>query len=58
MGGSAGLNVAAALRLAESLEGPATIVTVAPDVGNKYLSKIYDPDWLRENNLAFVADPC
>ncbi|EGR27120.1 hypothetical protein IMG5_201450 [Ichthyophthirius multifiliis] len=51
LGGSAGLNVVAALQLASSLEGPATIVTVAPDTGVKYLSKIYNLQWLKNNGF-------
>ena len=39
-GGSGGLNVFAALRLAKSLPTKATIVTVLPDSGIKYLSKV------------------
>ena len=50
-GGSTGANVWAALRLAERLEGPVTIVTIAPDTGIKYLSKIYNDDWMREQGL-------
>ncbi len=42
VGGSAGLNVVAAIKLAASIQGPAIIVTVAPDAGVKYLSKIYN----------------
>lgn len=50
-GGSTGANVWGALKLAAMLEGPATIVTVAPDSGVKYLSKIYNDEWMRENDL-------
>ena len=42
VGGSSGLNVAAALKFASTLDGPANIVTVCPDAGVKYLSKIYN----------------
>ena len=51
-GGSSGLNVFAALRLAETIEGPCTIVTVMPDLGVKYLTKIYNDEWLKANNLS------
>ena len=56
VGGSSGLNVQAAVQLAESLkEGPATIVTVLPDSGFKYLSKVFNPEWLEAN--AFQTRP-
>ena len=45
-GGTGGANVWAALKLAESLDGPATIVTVIPDNGVKYMSKFYDDAWM------------
>lgn len=54
-GGSSGLNVAAAVRLAETSTEPEVIVTVLCDLGAKYLSKIYNPQWLEENGL--VAPP-
>lgn len=54
VGGSAGLNVAAAIKLASTLEGPATIVTVSPDSGVKYLSKIYNSEWLKANGFEGV----
>ena len=53
-GGSAGMNVHAALRVAAKLAAdgrPATVVTVMPDCGIKYLSKVYNDDWLAENGL-------
>jgi cystathionine beta-synthase/cysteine synthase A len=50
-GGTAGANVWAAMKLAASLNKPAVIVTVAPDSGVKYLSKIYNDDWMREKGL-------
>ena len=50
-GGSSGANVWAALEIARKLTKPATIVTVAPDGGVKYLSKIYNDDWMEDNHL-------
>jgi cystathionine beta-synthase/cysteine synthase A len=50
-GGTAGANVWAAIKLASTLTKPAVIVTVAPDSGVKYLSKIYNDDWMREKGL-------
>ena len=52
MGGSAGLNVHAAIEVANSVSEPAVIVTVLCDLGIKYLSKVYNDDWLKENNVA------
>lgn len=57
VGGSSGLNVAAAIKLASTLEGPANIVTVCPDAGVKYLSKIFSDKWLEQNGLQGVQDP-
>lgn len=50
-GGSSGANVWTALHVAESLKEPAVIVTVLPDGGIKYLSKMYNDDWMKQNNL-------
>jgi cystathionine beta-synthase len=50
-GGSAGANVWAAMQLAERLDQPATIVTIIPDGGVKYLSKIYNNEWLLKEGI-------
>lgn len=50
-GGSSGANVWAALQLAKTCTKPTTIVTVLPDGGIKYLSKIFNDQWMQENNL-------
>jgi cystathionine beta-synthase len=50
-GGSSGLNALAAICLANKMTEPATIVTIMPDTGIKYLSKIYNPTWLAENGI-------
>mmetsp|Transcript_9596 Transcript_9596/g.18818 ORF Transcript_9596/g.18818 Transcript_9596/m.18818 type:complete len:429 (+) Transcript_9596:320-1606(+) len=47
-GGSGGLNVYAATQLANKATKPCTIVTVLPDSGIKYMSKIYNGDWLQK----------
>ncbi len=47
-GGTGGANVWGALKLAATLEQPATIVTVIPDNGVKYMSKFYNDDWMRQ----------
>lgn len=51
VGGSAGANVWAALALAAKLTQPATIVTILPDSGIKYLSKIYNDEWMLAQQL-------
>jgi len=48
-GGTGGANVWAALKLAATLDKPATIVTVIPDSGVKYMSKFYNDQWMLEN---------
>lgn len=50
-GGSSGANVWACLELAKKVNKPTTIVTVLPDGGIKYLSKMYNDDWMKEHNL-------
>ncbi|PJD98133.1 MAG: cystathionine beta-synthase [Parachlamydia sp.] len=50
-GGSSGANVWAAVKLAQALTKPATIVTILPDSGVKYLSKLFDDDWMKQNRL-------
>jgi cysteine synthase A len=51
MGGSTGVNVAGAIRLARQLGPGHTIVTVLCDYGTRYASKIYNPAFLRSKNL-------
>jgi len=51
VGGSSGLNVYAAAQLAEESDEPMTIVTMLCDLGVKYLSKVYNDEWLEENDL-------
>lgn len=55
VGGSSGGNVWSALEVAKKMEGPAKIVTVLPDSGFKYLSKIFNPQWLKEIGLGHLA---
>lgn len=50
-GGSSGANVWAAVKLAQALTKPATIVTILPDSGVKYLSKLFDDDWMKQHHL-------
>ena len=49
-GGSSGANVWGALEVAKTLNKPATILTILPDGGIKYLSKMYDDNWMKKNN--------
>jgi cystathionine beta-synthase len=48
-GGSAGANVWTALQIAQQLKNPATIVTIIPDTGLKYLSKFLDDEWMEKH---------
>jgi len=50
-GGSTGANVWGAIQVAKRIKGPARIVTIAPDSGIKYLTKIYNDEWMKEKNL-------
>ena len=51
MGGSTGVNVAGAIRLARELGPGKTIVTILCDQGQRYQSKIFNPAYLRERGL-------
>jgi cysteine synthase len=51
LGGSSGINVAGAIRLARDLGPGHTIVTILADAGTRYQSKLYNPSFLREKNL-------
>jgi cysteine synthase A len=51
LGGSSGINVAGAIRLARHLGPGHTIVTVLCDYGTRYQSKLFDPAFLRSKNL-------
>jgi cystathionine beta-synthase len=52
VGGSAGLITHAALALARQLNDPgACVVTFLCDTGERYLSKVYNDEWMRENQL-------
>ncbi len=50
-GGSSGANVWAAIEIAKKVQKPTTIVTIIPDGGIKYLSKLYDDDWMKQHHL-------
>ena len=51
LGGSSGINVAGAVRLARHLGPGRTIVTVLCDSGTRYQSKLFNPDFLRSKGL-------
>ena len=51
MGGSTGVNIAGAIRLAKELGPGHTIVTVLCDSGVRYASKLYNPAFLRSQKL-------
>ena len=51
MGGSTGINVAGAIRLAKQMGPGHTIVTILADTGQLYQSKIFNLEFLRERNL-------
>ncbi|MEM7289548.1 MAG: cysteine synthase A [Pseudomonadota bacterium] len=55
MGGSTGINVAGAIRLAKELGPGHTIVTILCDFGNRYQSKLFNPDFLRAKELPVPA---
>ncbi|MCK4337738.1 MAG: cysteine synthase family protein [Candidatus Aminicenantes bacterium] len=48
-GGSSGAAIWAVLKLAKEIQKPARIVTIFPDSANRYLSTIYNDDWLKKN---------
>jgi cysteine synthase len=51
LGGSSGINVAGAIRLARELGPGKTIVTILADYGTRYQSKLFNPTFLRSKNL-------
>ena len=51
LGGSSGINVAGAIRLAQELGPGKTIVTILCDSGIRYQSKLFNPQFLREKGL-------
>lgn len=51
LGGSSGINVAGAIRLAKEMGPGHTIVTILCDYGTRYQSKLFNPEFLRSKNL-------
>ncbi|CCE10918.1 Cysteine synthase (O-acetylserine sulfhydrylase) (O-acetylserine (Thiol)-lyase) (CSase) [Bradyrhizobium sp. STM 3843] len=55
LGGSTGINVAGAIELAKQLGPGKTIVTILCDSGNRYQSKLFNPEFMRSKNLPVPA---
>ena len=55
IGGSAGINVAAAIRVAREMGPGHTVVTILCDGGARYQSKLFNPEFLRSKNLPVPA---
>ena len=51
LGGSTAINIAGAVRLAKDLGPGHTVVTILCDYGNRYQSKLFNPDFLRSKHL-------
>ena len=52
---TSGINVAAAIRVGRQLGPGHVIVTILCDTGSKYLSRLFNPDWLRQQGLHEAA---
>lgn len=52
VGGSSGINVGAAVKLAKELGPGKTIVTILADSGARYQSRLYDQDWLKSKGYS------
>ncbi len=50
-GGSCGSAVYGALQYAKNLDADKTVVVILPDSGSRYLSKVFNDDWMRENRF-------
>ena len=55
LGGSAGVNLAGAVKLAKDMGPGHTIVTILCDYGNRYQDKLFNPDFLRSKDLPVPA---
>jgi len=51
LGGSSGVNIAGAVRMAKDLGPGHTIVTILCDYGTRYQSKLFNPEFLRSKDL-------
>jgi cystathionine beta-synthase len=57
VGGSSGMAVVGALRIARDLPADAVVVVLLPDHGRGYLSKLYDDDWMSDRGFDLAAAP-
>jgi cystathionine beta-synthase len=57
VGGSSGAAVAGAIKYAEAAKRKENILVLLPDGASKYLSKIFDDKWMRENGFLDEPDP-
>jgi cysteine synthase A len=57
LGSTSGINVAGAVRVARELGPGHTIVTLLCDGGSKYLSRLYDREWLQTRGLLAASQP-
>jgi cysteine synthase A len=53
LGGSSGINVAGAIRLARDLGPGHTVVTILADSGTRYQSKLFNPQFLKSKGLPY-----
>ena len=51
LGGSSGINIAGAVRMAHEMGSGHTIVTILCDYGTRYQSKLFNPNFLRSKNI-------
>jgi cysteine synthase A len=56
VGGSSGINVAAAVQVARDLGPGHTVVTLLADRGGLYAKRLFNRDWLAEKSLLSAAD--
>ncbi|EZP28235.1 pyridoxal-phosphate dependent enzyme [Microbacterium oleivorans] len=56
VGGSSGMAVVAALRVARDLPADAVMVVLLPDHGRGYLSKIYNDDWMTDHGFSIATE--
>jgi cysteine synthase len=55
LGGTSGVNVAAAVRVARGLGRGHTVVTILCDGGDRYLSRLWSPEWLASKGFPPLA---
>ena len=53
LGGSSGINIAGAIRMAQDLGPGHTIVTILCDYGTRYQSKLFNPTFLKQQGLPY-----